>query len=438
MMTQQPINYSDFLFDLESLQAETITLDADKIDAALQLSSQMRSEKQQWQTYLNALAMFAFQKWLNERTPDIAVNWQQSSVCKPEYANVIEAVCNLQAGEFKICIIAIGTTTDEIIVMPRAVLDLSEFTAHFYVVVEIIEELEQANIYGFLRYDQLLEYKRSNNLRPEPDWTYNLPLECLETNVDNLLLNLRCLQPQAIPLPQTSNLPASSPKIQAEIKFLLSQSNSPDRELWQVLTWEQAAVLLTTPDLLNWLYNLPEQKQTAIKESVVNVSRWLRDEMDEFAQQLSWILLPALAPEVVPMRSPAQEIEAVTTQLRRTGQYIPPEARAAYHNFQLAQARIRLYAVTWSQMSPENTLEWNLLLVLGAQSGYNLPHGTSMIISDDTGILVERVLDINSGDSYLYTCVTGSWAETFTMAITLNNGASMTLPPFAFRPEQSI
>ena len=166
----------------------------------------------------------------------------------------IEAACNLKVGKFKVCLVAIGTATDEVVALPRAVIDLPEFTAHFYVVVEIIEELEQATIHSFLRYDQLLKRQRSVNLIPEPDWTYNLPLAWFETNVDDLLLYLRCLEPHAIPLPKTSSLPVSNSRREA-VEVLLSQTDSLDGELWQVLTWEQGAIMLTTPDLLYSLYN---------------------------------------------------------------------------------------------------------------------------------------------------------------------------------------
>jgi len=441
MMTQQPTNLIDTLLDFEVLPVDEITLDNTQIDAALEISERIRSEKKKWQTYLNALATFAFQQWLSKPVPLLSVNLEQSSLCQPQYANVVGAVCHLQVGEFKVCLIAIGTASDEVVEMPRAVIDLPEFTAHFYVVVEVIEEQEFARISSFLRYDELLEHQRENNLSPELDWTYSLPLDWFETNIDDLLLYLRCLEPKAIPLPTTSSLQASNSRIQAEVKRRLSQVSSQDVELWQVLTWEQGAVLLTTPDLLNWLYNLPKQHQTApdkrqvLRESIVNVSLWLRDEMDEFAQGLSWVLLPSLAPQAVPLRSPAQEIEAIITQLGRTGHtQIPPAARAAYQDFQLASARVRLYAVTWS-LPTENTLEWSLLLVLGAPAGYNLPHNTTMIISDDTQVLVERALDRNTSDTYIYACVTGTWDETFSVTISLSSGASLTLPPFAFRPE---
>ena len=438
-MTQQITTYIDSLCDYETLSTDTIQLNPSQINTALQFSSQIKSENKQWIAYLNGLGMLAFQQWLSDRADDLTLNLQDSIASQPQYINIIEAICNLQVGEFKVCLIAVGTASDEVVVLPRAVIDLPQFMAHFYVVVEVIEEIEQATIHSFIRYDQLLEKRRSNNLIPDPDWTYNLPLDWFENNVDDLLLYLRCLSPDAITLPPVTNLTVSQAQSQNEIKSLLSSPNV-NKELWEILSWSQGEVLLNTPDLVNWLYNPPEHKQLSadnlqvVRDSIVNVSLWLRDEMDDFAQKLSWVLLPALAPEAVPLRSPTEELEVITTQLQRTGQQIPPSARAAYQDFQIAQAQVRLYAVTWSLLSLENIREWSLLLVLGATPGYNLPHGTSMIISDDTEVLVQRVLDRNSGDTYIYACVIGGWDETFTVNITLTNGASLTLPPFAFRP----
>ncbi len=439
-MTQQiTTTYIDTLFDCGTLSTDTITLNPSQINTALQFSSSCQSENKQWQAYLNGLGLLAFQQWLSDRADDLTLNLQNSIAYQLRYVNIIQAICNLQVGEFKVCLIAISSASDEVVVVPRAVIDLPQFTAHFYVVVEVIEEIEQATIHSFLRYDKLLEKRRSTVLIPDPDWTYNIPLDWFENNVDDLLLYLRCLLPDAITLPPVTNLTASQAQSINEIKSLLSSPNV-NKELWEILSWSQGEVFLNTPNLINLEYNPPEQKQLSadnlqvVRDSIVNVSLWLRDEMDDFAQRLSWVLLPALAPQAVPLRSPTEELEVITTQLQRTGQQIPPSARAAYQDFQIAQAQVRLYAVTWSLLSLENTREWSLLLVLGATSGYNLPDGTSMIISDDTEVLIQRVLDRDNCDTYIYACVVGGWDETFTVTITLTNGASLTLPPFAFRP----
>ena len=113
------------------------------------------------------------------------------------------------------------------------------------------------------------------------------------------------------------------------------------QELWQVLTWEQGSIVLTSPELLNWVYNLQTQPVearnsalrqkdladliTLLTQPAVNVGRWLWDELDELAQELSWALLPRFTP-VTAMRSPREEFEAITLQLQQQGLEIPLQA----------------------------------------------------------------------------------------------------------------
>jgi hypothetical protein len=127
------------------------------------------------------------------------------------------------------------------------VLDLPEFTAHFYVVIGIEEDLEIAAIRGFLRYDQLVNYQ--SELQPEVDWNYHLPLAWFNREPNELLLYLQCLAPTAIPLPEIpTHRQASLRRMQTPLLNLLPQLHS--RPLWQVLTWEQATAVLTS---LNYL-----------------------------------------------------------------------------------------------------------------------------------------------------------------------------------------
>jgi len=437
------MNYStNSTVDFEALRLETITLGETEVNQAIKLSSQVQKEGQRWQTYLNTLALFGFEQWLGGRAPEIDVEQEKCSVFQPPYANVIPAVFNLKVGEFKLCLMARGSLTDDAIAFPRAVIDLPEFVAHFYVILEVTEELEQVTIQGFIRYDELIEQASTVKLPAETDWTYQLPLAWFESNPDKLLLYLRCLEPAAITLPtipqQTS---AALPELQAKFSQLLPQLQSPDCELWQVLTWEEGAALLTNAELLDKLVAIPQEETVTptekmlqlIKEPIVNVGRWLQDEMDEFTQQLDWVLLPAFSPEVVPLRSPTQELEAILKQLERQGKNIPTIARGAYQDFQLAKISLRLYAVTWICSSPENLPEWTLLLILGAQPGTKIPQVIKLLLSDETEILLERVLEPHTEETYIYAQVVGTWEEEFNVTIT-SQDTSLTLPAFAFRP----
>jgi hypothetical protein len=458
-------NSTDLLSDFEALPIEAIALEPNHIDQAVQLSSQIPSETRQWQTYLNALALFSFEQWLSERASEIPVNREHCSVLQPQYANVIEAVCNPRVGEFKVCLLTPGTLIDEVVV-PRAAIDLPEYTAHFYVVLEVQEEQEQATVRGFLRHDQLVERLQSANLQAGQDWTYELPLAWFDHDPERLLLYLRCLDPTAIPLPAvpTDRL-ATLSGMQAELATLLPQLQSPDLPLWQVLTWEQGVALLTSPELLNWLYRLqteqPDSQQASLtsqlshlfhrlSQRIVNVRLWLQDELDEVAQSLSWILLPAPALATASLRSlsvsagesPTEVFEAIITELRGMGMEIPPQARGAYRDLSLAEADLRLYAVTWPLPAP-GISEWTLLLVLGAQPGSDLPFGLKLqvremsAVSQDepTSVLVERELEQNTDNTYLYTRVVGTWEEAFLVTIALGTGEALTLPPFSFVSE---
>jgi hypothetical protein len=433
--------FADAAFEFEAPPPETILLEESHIERARQLTRKIPNESRRWQSYLNALALFAFEEWFLERAPELTVESDNCTIFQAQYANAIEAVCNLKIGEFKLCLVAMGSLTDRTIAIPRAAIDLPEFSAHFYVVVEVIEELEQATIQGFVRYDNLMEYCRLKPLQAESNWTYRLPMAWFERNSDELLHCLRFVKTAAIALPPIpTHPPATPPEIQAELEALLPQLQSPECKLWDVLSWEQGAALLANSELLDRLLLTPSRVTTPetivqhLKEPIVNVGLWLRDEIDEFAQKLSWVLLPTFAPEAVPLRSPTQELEVILQQLERSGTNIPQVARGAYSDFKLSENSLRLYAVTWPKLSPDNQPAWTLLLILGATPGTSLQYGVRLLLRDKSSVLLERVLEPNTDETYLYAQVAGTWDEVFTVTAIAARGESLTLPPFVFCP----
>jgi hypothetical protein len=310
--------------------------------------------------------------------------------------------------------------------------------------VEVSEEIEAATIIGFMRYDQLIERFRTMNLSADTDWTYPLPLSWFNHDIDDLLLYLRCLESSAIVLPATPvRRPVTLSAIQAQLSPILPQLQSGEREIWQLITWQQVTEILTNPPLLNWLHQelIGINQTPKLTQQILNVGLWLRDEIDDLARELSWVLLPALNSErfglagATAMRSPIEELEAIITQLERRGTAISPAARGACKTFNLASISLRLYALSWPLLSTENIPEWKLLLILGGSpSGTRLPNGVTMQVRDNVSLLVEQVLNPNTVEPYLYSLVAGTWDEQFTVTVTLNNGASLTLPPFGFRP----
>jgi Protein of unknown function (DUF1822) len=450
---------TDFLLDFEARSLASIFLYDESIQQALQISNTILNPSQKWQTYLNALALFGFEQWIRDRDLDLIIDRKQCSLLKPQYANFLEGVCNLKVGDFKLCLVAMGTMFDEAISFPRIICDRPEYVAHFYVFLSVDEEQERVNIEGFLSYSQLVECQ----LQARSDWTYQIPLTWFDSNLENLLLYLRCLEPTAINLPSLeSDNTLSLRQLQSELTPLIPQLQSPHRPLWEILTWEQGALILTTPELVNWLYKIRMESRLGTNQAiltnklsqivqnldrgVINVNLWLQEELDLVSQNLAWMLIPSevLVPSelrslALPNRvSDFEQLEGFLRNLRRTGIEISPETCGGYKDFNLDNNSLRLYALTWSMLSEDNLPEWTLLLILGAQPSQIMPQGIQLKVSDATGILDEQLLEQTRENTYLYTLVIGSLDEQFSVAISLSNGETLTLPPFAFIDSRSL
>ena len=445
-------NLTDEWVEFENL-TETIPLEPEQFDHAVELSEQIGNEARKWQVYLQALALLSFEEWLQQREPEISLERERASVLQPQYANAINAVCNLNVGEFKVCLIPNISFSDEEVIVPRAIIDLPEFTAHFYVVIGIEEELEVAAIRGFLRHDQLVNYQPQ--LQAEADWTYQLPLALFNREPDELLLYLQCLEPTAIPLPEIpTNRQATLARMQAALLALLPQLRN--RPLWQVLTWEQGVAVLTTPDLLNWLYqsltenaaNLTNHLSDLLQiltQQAVNVRHWLCYQTNELVQILSWEVLPPSSmrgdglirelPTASLPRSESSLTQNLDEILRdisfNNNLEIPEIAGRAYRELSLVGS-LRLYAVIWPV---EDDNGWILLLILTANPGAEPPYGFNLRLSDQTGILTQDELQPDSIHDYIFALVTGSYQDKFLATITSATGEVQTLPPFEFPSE---
>lgn len=389
---------------------ESIPLSPEHVEWAIQLSQSVTSEIQ-WQTYLNVLALAGVEQWLQKRAPELALKskWlagrednfslnkphQLLMMKKPTDATFSESICQIQVNEFKLYLIATDSFYDTQVSLSKTTVESSEFIPHLYVWVEILEELEQIHIRGYLQRDWLCHHLNDNQLihqqqlQPESDSTYFLTLDWFEQDSDKLLLALRCLEPTAITVTSQEPTLRSSPVA------------SPVQELTQ---------------------------------RAINVGLWLRDELDQLAQELSWILLPplSLSSEYRSLKLPSEQFNNVVTELMNRGDIaIPSQARAVYRDLQWENIALRLYVITWELLATGSTPEWTLLLILGAQQNAILPLGIKLQVRDETQILEEPVLSDRSQD-YLYARVIGTHNERFWVTIALAGGTALTLPPFTF------
>jgi Protein of unknown function (DUF1822) len=173
--------------DLRLFLPEVILLEPEDLERARKMSNQVTVEAR-WQNYLNTLALSAFEQWLSSRISDKTV------YCD---ANIIKV------GDFKFYAIATENLLDEVVNVPQNVVEKPELAAHFYVVLEVLEEEEQVTLRGFLRYDQLfnyLNYRSKANLEVR-EGCYQLPLSEFDAEPNHLLFYTRFLSAAAILLP---------------------------------------------------------------------------------------------------------------------------------------------------------------------------------------------------------------------------------------------
>ena len=210
------LNSEKYSTDLRLLLPEMIWLEAEHFQQARKISKQVRGETQQWQTYLNTLGLSAFEEWLRERMPEQAIDREP---------NLMEPICQLKVGEFKLGVIATEHILDEVVNVPQAAIASPDEAAHFYVLLEVAEEQSEAIIRGFLRHDELLNYRSKVNLQLSQDSCYRLPLSLFDVESNHLLFYCRHLEPSAIPLPvaSTESVPDSLMSVVESGRAKLSQ-----------------------------------------------------------------------------------------------------------------------------------------------------------------------------------------------------------------------
>lgn len=369
------MNTSDFLLDYTVSSLDTIILTSEQIKQAANFSDSIDEVETQWQAYLNALALLGFESWLHQRSPELILQRDNTK-------NISNAICQLKVGEFKLCLLTQGALADIAIALPKTAIDSPNDIAHLYVLVAEEEEEEQISIIGVVRYDQLKSYQQSGNFKLQSEQIYEIPVAWFDTEVNHLLLYLRCLEVSAIQLP-----------IESQNQNILAQ----------------------------------------LRQSVINVALWLEDKLDETSESLSWLQLPTPELATAGFRS-LDLFESVVQELVKQGLSIPNTAKKKLLDFNLGETTLQLYCLVWLL---EDSNEWSILFILGTPNDQPLPTGLKLQIRDEISLLNEQNIHPHSEQAYLYIRVAGEPCEKFTVIITLSAEEPFILPPFTFISEQS-
>ena len=154
-------------------------------------------EDDQWQVWLDAIAMTAVIQWLQTgpRSLDIVTD-----------AKNIRNI--LDVGGHRLCVLAMGTISTPSIELPLTT-STGRPAAQFYLLVEVHEELGQVNLIAGMHHDRLLAKHPAlvdtcnTTLLSQ---TVVVPLSHFQLTPERLLLYLNCLSPQPQPNPWAERL----------------------------------------------------------------------------------------------------------------------------------------------------------------------------------------------------------------------------------------
>ena len=378
----------------EPIPTELIQLDPAAVEQAIALSQAIPEPLQRWQSYLTLLALEGFEEWLQQHSTPTPLKRKQA-ILQPNGFD-LPAASRLDLTRFQVCLVAIDSDEDEVVELPASVIDAPGKMAHFYVAAAVNEELHLVTMRYFLRYDMLAQYRQQNHYPVTSNQTYQLPTAIFETDFDELLLYLTCLDPSAIVLP-AAVLPAAS---------------------------------LATP-LNQWLV-----------QPVVNAGAWLQRQIDDLADDLAWCFFSPkpvggmMSVEGITTDAAAtptdDQLTAILTAIERNGIQIPQNSRAAYQDVTVGDRTLRLCVAIWADPQATPEPEWSLLAILKALPNQTMPDRTQLIVSEATTPIVAETL--SPGSAYLVAQAIGNWNEQFTIAIELPTGDRLTLPPFTFQP----
>mgnify|MGYP002777087868 CR=1 FL=1 len=195
------INHPMSATNVRLLLPEILWLEPEHFEQA-KITNPANNEQQQWQFYLNALATFAFSAWLEARL--LSQSIQQGS-------EVAVAMGYLKIGELKLGLVAVEQVLDESVNIPKIVTLEPQLAAHFYVVLEVLEEQEKVMIRGFLRHSELVAYRdREVSSNGESEYCL-IPLSALDGEINHLIIYIQQIEPSIVALPMVTDQAIAAP-----------------------------------------------------------------------------------------------------------------------------------------------------------------------------------------------------------------------------------
>lgn len=450
------------LSDLTLLEPDVIELYPEDLDEIQQTLDWATGESHQWSRYLQGLALAGFIQWIEVQGLNLPLQLEDCTLRQSQYANWLDAVCNLSLGDFNICLLVTESITQGSVSLPRAAVDMPKFSAHIYGLVEVEEELGTVIIRGLLRQDDWRRYRQSAEPTPFPDWTYSVPLSLFEPEPRRLGLYLKHLDPSAI---------ASSAETAAQIKASTALSTTLDgtslnslemeQPLWQQISWGEAASILASPEKLSQVNqgqslrqtifrplqtvrHQPQHQpeQTATQEAaqvIINAAQWLNVGLDALTESLGFFSYSQL--QLARGLRSALAIEDAINHLRSEGLPISSEINPVFTDIDLENIDLRICLLPYTCTPHSDELstdeapsgDWSLIIIISTQVSEYLPEGLKLSVTRGSEALDPYLLEFE--DESMYDIVDARFGESLQISITAPGGTQHTLPMLTFTSE---
>lgn len=447
-MTNPSIEFESAAWGERILQPSAISLPTDAIAWAAGLSQAATpADADVWPLYLQLLAVRGVEAWVQERAPQWSVQWRLGSgawqplpsdgawptlaapttlepptpllriqnttvqllplsCLEDGWVSVPATACNpSEHSSDPLSDLSSDPSSDTPLDIRAA--DLTDPMPQYHLLVEVLEEIEQVQIQGFLPHAELVQAIQTQALSLDEDQTYTVPTVWFDLEPDHFLLQVACLSPTPVT--------AAAPDLVASQGAAVDGSSALSR--------------------LN-LDSHPDQVAEVFRRTATNVATWFNDQLDQVAQGLAWQLLPSFSysPALRSLRSPIEQLDGIVSDLTRyQSVVIPTEARSISYDFELGGAALRVYIMVWELPTAGDLSDWMLLAILSPQPNALLPLGMSLQIRDVQTLLAETTVQ-SPRDTFLYTQVVGVQHERFLITVRSPDALFLSMPPVIFLP----
>ncbi|OKH18881.1 hypothetical protein NIES208_03975 [[Limnothrix rosea] IAM M-220] len=366
-------------------------------------------------------AVYALQIWLEQYHLPIAMEGLEHLnkdlfplLCLPFTTDV-------KLGNFKTCVILCENDEEDILDIPAIAVDLPKLASHLYIFVSLREEETnvndidettsvQANILGFVRYDQIQERKLDIDY-DETLRSYGVPLASLEPSFSALHTCVRYVNPDKVVVPSSLKYPASGLVTARTIAEKITTLSSDRAWLAELFTGEELNYIVENSNCReDLLKKLVSPKLTIPK---INLRKWLQEIINNKESN-------TLTPRQFVgdfMDGNSDFVEEQIRELIAIGEIPGNRSRLQSEAIKIGSLTFQHIIVAWPKSEEQLDAGVNLCLLLIPLGKKYLPEGLSLAIQQspfpdeihnipelepDFDLILERDLDSDIKIVYYY------------------------------------